>query len=63
MNLKCRRATAAIAKTLEALPAVSLSLPLGFGLLSKQNLVDSIPHALDSVPILVANLNDANIIS
>lgn len=59
------RATAIIAKTLEALPVVSVSVPLGLGLLSKPNLLENVMGSspLDNVPILVAALNDNNIIS
>jgi len=60
------RATAVISKTLEALPAVSISVPLGWGLLSNTNLLEnamtSSPLAA-TVPMLVSSLTDNNVIS
>ena len=59
----CSRATAIISQTLEALPVLSISLPIGLGLASKpdlvQNAVASSPLA--NVPILVANLMDGSL--
>ena len=54
------RATAFISKTIEALPAVSVSIPVGYGLLSKSNIVET---AMDSSPLadihmLIAVLSD-----
>lgn len=59
------RATAVISKTLEALPAVSISVPLGFGLLSKPGLIENVMASspLTDVPLLVAGLSDSNVIS
>lgn len=59
------RATAFISKTLEALPALSISLPLGFGLLSKANVVENAmaSNPLADLPILVAALSGNDIIS
>ncbi|KAL7533961.1 hypothetical protein ACHAWF_004675 [Thalassiosira exigua] len=57
------RATALISKALEALPAISISIPLGFGLLSKPGIVDNLAMSspLATVPIaLAAGLNDGN---
>ncbi|KAL9185199.1 hypothetical protein ACHAXT_002976 [Thalassiosira profunda] len=57
------RATAVISKTLEALPALSISLPIGFGLLSRPGLVENVMTSqLGNVPLLVAGVNDNNII-
>lgn len=48
-----RRATAIISQTLEALPVLSLSLPIGFGLASKPDLLQ---NTIASSPfVLVAN--------
>jgi len=60
------RATAYISKTLEALPVVSISVPLWFGLLSKPGLIENLMSSrpLAEVPvILISGLNDNNIIS
>lgn len=61
ISLTYRRATAYIAKTLEALPMISISIPIGFGLLSKPDLVQNILQSstLANVPMLVAGLNDS----
>jgi divinyl chlorophyllide a 8-vinyl-reductase len=58
------RATAVISKTIEALPAISISLPVGYGILSKPGLLENVMASspLADVPILVAGLTD-NIIS
>ncbi len=55
-----RRATAVISKTLEALPAISISVPLGFGLLSKQELVQDVisTNSLANVHMMLADLSD-----
>lgn len=54
-----RRATAIISQTLEALPVLSLSLPIGFGLASKPDLLQI---AIASSPfVLVANLIDGSL--
>ena len=60
-----RRATAVISKTLEALPAVSISVPLGFGLLSKPDLVQDVisPNSLANVHMMLAGLSDTSTIS
>lgn len=54
------RATAVISKTLEALPAISISLPVGFGLLTKPEVMDTVVASspLSNVPLLIAQLND-----
>ncbi len=54
------RATAVISKTIEALPVVSISIPVGFGLLSKPGLVENVVASspLSDVPLLVAGLTD-----
>lgn len=54
------RATALISKTMEALPAISISLPVGYGLLTKPGLVENVVGSspLSDVPLLIANLND-----
>eukprot|EP00580_Thalassiosira_gravida_P016502 CAMPEP_0201657578 /NCGR_PEP_ID=MMETSP0494-20130426/777_1 /ASSEMBLY_ACC=CAM_ASM_000839 /TAXON_ID=420259 /ORGANISM="Thalassiosira gravida, Strain GMp14c1" /LENGTH=511 /DNA_ID=CAMNT_0048134445 /DNA_START=260 /DNA_END=1795 /DNA_ORIENTATION=+ len=63
------RATAVISKTLEALPAVSISVPLGWGLLSNTNLLENVMTTTSSnplaatVPMLVSSLTDNNFIS
>ena len=60
-----RRATAVISKTLEALPAVSITVPLGFGLLSKPDLVQDVisPNSLANVHMMLAGLSDTSTIS
>ncbi|KAL7432170.1 hypothetical protein ACHAXH_002576 [Discostella pseudostelligera] len=59
------RATAVISKTLEALPAVSISVPLGFGLLSKPDLVQDVisPNSLANVHMMLAGLSDTTSVS
>ena len=59
----CRRATAIISQTLEALPVLSISLPIGFGLASKPDLVQNAMTSspFGSVPLLVANLIDGSL--
>jgi len=54
------RATAVISKTLEALPAISISLPVGFGLLTRPEVMDTVVASspLSNVPLLIAQLND-----
>mmetsp|Transcript_4956 Transcript_4956/g.8471 ORF Transcript_4956/g.8471 Transcript_4956/m.8471 type:complete len:480 (-) Transcript_4956:57-1496(-) len=54
------RATAVISKAMEALPAVSISIPVGFGLLSKPGLVENVValSPLSDVPLLIAGLSD-----
>mmetsp|Transcript_13830 Transcript_13830/g.30109 ORF Transcript_13830/g.30109 Transcript_13830/m.30109 type:complete len:256 (-) Transcript_13830:1010-1777(-) len=55
------RATSLISKALEALPVISISIPLGFGLLLKPYLLEKVMTSspLANVPILlVAGLND-----
>jgi len=54
------RATAVISKTMEALPAISISIPVGFGLLSKPGLVENVVASspLSDVPLLIAGLSD-----
>ena len=56
-----RRATAYISKTLEALPIISISIPIAFGLLSKPDLLQFIfkTSSVANVPLLVAGLNDS----
>lgn len=56
----CSRATAVISKAMEALPAVSISIPVGFGLLSKPGLVENVVASspLSDVPLLIAGLSD-----
>eukprot|EP00956_Cyclotella_meneghiniana_P005972 scaffold7802_cov71-Cyclotella_meneghiniana.AAC.7 len=57
------RATAIISQTLEALPVLSISLPIGFGLASKPDLVQNAMASspFGSVPLLVANLIDGSL--
>ncbi|KAL3777680.1 hypothetical protein HJC23_007656 [Cyclotella cryptica] len=52
------RATAFISKTLETLPVVSVSIPIGFGLASKPDIVENVVASspLANVPLLVASL-------
>ncbi|KAL7488770.1 hypothetical protein ACHAW6_014366 [Cyclotella cf. meneghiniana] len=52
------RATAFISKTLEALPVVSVSIPIGLGLASKPDIVGNAVASspLANVPLLVASL-------
>jgi divinyl chlorophyllide a 8-vinyl-reductase len=54
------RATAVISKTMEALPAISVGIPVGFGLLSKPGLVENVVASspLSDVPLLIAGLSD-----
>lgn len=54
------RATAVISKTLEAIPAISISLPVGFGLLTRPEVMDTVVASspLSNVPLLIAQLND-----
>ncbi|KAL3816806.1 hypothetical protein ACHAXA_000909 [Cyclostephanos tholiformis] len=51
------RATAYIAKTLEALPMISISIPIGFGLLTKPDLVQNIlqPSTVANYATLLVN--------
>lgn len=57
------RATAIISQTLEALPVISVSLPIGLGLASKPDLVQNVVASspLANVPLLVANLMDGSL--
>ena len=57
------RATAIISKTLEALPVLSVSVPIGFGLASKPDIIQNVMASspLDRVPLLVTNLMDGSL--
>lgn len=54
------RATSLISKVLEALPVISVSIPLGFGLLFKTDLLDKVmtSNSWATMPMLVTGLND-----
>lgn len=57
------RATAVISKALEALPAMAISIPLGFGFLCKPDMVMASSSQLPDLALIMAGLSDNNVIS